>query len=459
VPRSLTAHLAAPLAALAALLLASPALAAPAARLALDSQLGRYMAVAGRGSGAYVYDLSEHRLLFASRSEVARPPASVEKLYTSTAVLERLGPLGRLSTTLLGVGQLAPAGVWQGNVYLHGGGDPTFGDDSFVRRYYGPGQGTPVSALVTQLLDRGVTEITGSVLGDESLFDNLRGGPTSGYAADRQVEGVLSASAYNRGATGNQRGLHAPAAFAAAMLVKALRQAGIAVLGGAGTGVAPAGAVMLAQARSPAMSTVLRLMDAPSDNYLAETLVKDLGAYVGAGGTTTAGAAVVRQTAAALGIHIGVVDGSGLSRADRTTPHQVATLLIKLSGTPLGPVLRNALAVAGHTGTLSDRMRATAASGRCQAKTGTLNHVSNLAGWCQSAGGHTLVFAILMSGIGTYTAHVLQDRMAVSIARYNDGVAVTPPAPSGPSGSTGPSGPAPAGPTASGGAPGSAARR
>jgi hypothetical protein len=64
-----------------------------------------------------------------------------------------------------------------------------------------------------------------------------------------------------------------------------------------------------------------------------------------------------------------------------------------------------------------------------------------------------------MSGIGTYTAHVLQDRMAVSIARYNDGVAVTPPAPTGPSGSTGPSGPAPAGPTASGGAPGSAARR
>ena len=41
--------------------------------------------------------------------------------------------------------------------------------------------------------------------------------------------------------------------------------------------------------------------------------------------------------------------------------------------------------MAGQTGTLSERMRDTAGQRRCQAKTGTLNGVSNLAGYCQSA--------------------------------------------------------------------------
>ncbi len=61
-------------------------------------------------------------------------------------------------------------------------------------------------------------------------------------------------------------------------------------------------------------------------------------------------------------------------------------------------------------------MRGTAAAGRCQGKTGTLTGASNLVGYCQSAGGHLLAFAIFNDGISTEAAHVFQDHMTISIA-------------------------------------------
>ena len=50
------------------------------------------------------------------------------------------------------------------------------------------------------------TRVTGSVDGDESYFDSLRGEPSSGYAPDPFLEGTLSALAFNRGASGSERG-------------------------------------------------------------------------------------------------------------------------------------------------------------------------------------------------------------------------------------------------------------
>ncbi len=74
------------------------------------------------------------------------------------------------------------------------------------------------------------------------------------------------------------------------------------------------------------------------------------------------------------------------------------------------------MAVAGRSGTLAFRMRGTSAQGRCQAKTGTLTGVSNLAGFCRAAGGHTIVFAIFTDGISIEAAHRVQDHFAISLA-------------------------------------------
>jgi D-alanyl-D-alanine carboxypeptidase/D-alanyl-D-alanine-endopeptidase (penicillin-binding protein 4) len=420
VPRDRIAKLLILLCGLLAVTVLAPATAAAGGGLAeLQSHLARQLALAGRADGAYVYDLTSKQALFSERATVMRPPASVEKLYTATTALELMGPTTRLDTTVYGVGHLAPGGVWEGNLYLRGGGDPTFGTASFVHSHYG-GVGATVQALVSQLVKTdGIHRVTGKIEGDESYFDSLRGEPSSDYQWDPFLEGTLSGLAFNRGETGSERGPHAPAAFAARALWGLLKAAGVKIVGASGAASTPAGATQLAQVPSPTLTQLLELMLPPSDNFFAETLVKDLGARYGGAGTTAAGAQVVMKTiASALGIDPHVVDGSGLSEEDKTSPYQVADLLTELAPTSIGTVLRGSLAVAGHTGTLELRMRGTRAAGNCQGKTGTLTGVSNLVGYCQAADGHTLAFAIFTDGIPTETAHTFQDNMTITIADY-----------------------------------------
>jgi D-alanyl-D-alanine carboxypeptidase/D-alanyl-D-alanine-endopeptidase (penicillin-binding protein 4) len=402
-----------------AVLLAPSAASAAGDVSELQADFAHQLALAGPADGAYVYDLTAKQALFSERATSMRPPASVEKLYTATTALEEMGASTRLATTVYGVGHMAPGGVWAGSLYLRGGGDPTFGSTSFIHNHYG-GVGASVSALVSQLVRTDhIRSVTGSIEGDESYFDALRGEPSSGYAWDPFLEGTLSALAFNRGETGSEHAAHAPAAFAARELRNALKADGVAIHGHSGAATTPPGAVQLAQAQSPTIAQLLGLMLPPSDNFFAETLLKDLGARYGGAGTTAAGAAVVERTiSTVLGIHPHVVDGSGLSEADKTSPYQVADLLVDLAPTPIGAVLREHMAVAGRTGTLELRMRNTGAAGRCEGKTGTLTGVSNLVGYCQAADGHTLAFAIFTDGIAIETAHTFQDNMAITVADY-----------------------------------------
>jgi len=384
---------------------------------ALQQDIGHQLALAGRADGAFVYDITAKKTLFSERADTLRPPASVEKLYTATAALGQMGANTRLSTSVYGIGHLAAGGIWEGSLYLRGGGDPTFGSSGFIAAHYG-GVGTSVSTLVSQLVRHdGIHHITGAIRGDETFLDSLRGEPSSGFAFDPFLEGTLSGLAFNRGASGSERGAHAPAAYAARALWRALKGDGVSIAGGAGAATTPAGATLLASAPSPTVTELLGLMLPPSDNFFAETLTKDMGALYGGAGTTSAGAGVIRRSVATLlGFSPRVVDGSGLSRADKTSPYQVVQLLAGLYPTALGTLLREHLAVAGRTGTLALRMRRTRAEGRCQGKTGTLEGASNLVGYCRAANGHILAFAVFTDAISTASAHIFQDHIAITLA-------------------------------------------
>ncbi|MGI8559478.1 MAG: D-alanyl-D-alanine carboxypeptidase/D-alanyl-D-alanine-endopeptidase [Solirubrobacteraceae bacterium] len=380
---------------------------APALIARTQAVLSRAMHHASASSGAYVVDYRAQQSLFAVHAETPRSPASVEKLYTTSTALAKFGLDGRLDTIVLASAPPDDQGVVRGNLYLRGGGDPTFGSERFSATAYGGG--ATVTALARALSDTAhITRVRGSIVGDESLFDTLRGGPATGFRIDSEI-GDLSALSFDRGQTG---GLGSPAAYAASQLAAALRLNGVAVDGKSITGTAPPAAKLAAAIGSPPMSTLIRLANLSSDNFFAETLLKDLGAQFGSTGSTSAGAAVARRWVGNLGIYPSIVDGSGLSRADRTSPRQVVDLLRATASSRLGPALRGSLPVAARSGTLRKRLRGTLAAGHCEAKTGTLSDVSALAGWC----GRRIAFAFLMTGMSVAKAHGIQDQMTAAIA-------------------------------------------
>jgi D-alanyl-D-alanine carboxypeptidase/D-alanyl-D-alanine-endopeptidase (penicillin-binding protein 4) len=118
------------------------------------------------------------------------------------------------------------------------------------------------------------------------------------------------------------------------------------------------------------------------------------------------------------GLHPKILDGSGLSRNDRSSPLEVVDLLREVWGTPVGRELVASLPTVGTEGTVRGIGLKTAAVGNCVAKTGTLNYVTNLAGYCHSRGGHTLAFALFVDGPDNGTAAFLESRLIGSIARY-----------------------------------------
>jgi D-alanyl-D-alanine carboxypeptidase/D-alanyl-D-alanine-endopeptidase (penicillin-binding protein 4) len=393
---------------------------ASAAASSLTKALQAGMRAAGRSSSAYVVDLTTGATLFSDGATVARLPASVEKLYTTTTALLRFGPNATLTTDVYGTGSLGPDGTWTGNLYLKGGGDPTFGSAGYDKYAYGGG--ATMQQLVANLVKAtGITAVDGSIIGDESYFDSDRGTPATNNRPNAYVEGELSALAYDRGlanTAGTAFQTH-PALFAADAFASALKAVHVKVpsTDRIFAGRTPGTAKLLTAVHSPRVSTLIKWTNAPSDNFFAEMLLKGLGAKFGGAGTTAAGVAVVKsEIARQFGIDPQFDDGSGLSYDDHTTPIQIETLLAKMAG---NANFTGSLAVAGETGTLQDEMTGTSAQGNCRGKTGTLQVVSNLAGYCTAANGDDIAFAFLMNNINPNTAHPIQDHMAEALVAYD----------------------------------------
>jgi D-alanyl-D-alanine carboxypeptidase/D-alanyl-D-alanine-endopeptidase (penicillin-binding protein 4) len=400
-----------------ALLALLPGTAAAQDEQFLVKRLTREMGFAGGWSGAYVANLTDGKPLFRWRQHNTRILASNTKLFTTAAALARYGTEGTLATTVLGNGELDTEGVYRGSLYLRGGGDPTFGSRRFTQKSYGGG--AAVEDLAVLLGEAGIERVTGRVYGDESVFDSLRGGPDSGYGVSIWV-GPLSGLSYNRGLfTEGGRGFQQnPPAFAASRLDDALEARGIRVRLKPRSGATPADTTLLATVPSPPMDRIVRITNKPSDNFFAETLLKDLAHQAGGAGTTARGARIAAGFARRLGSGARLVDGSGLARGNRASPFRIVRLLTAMSARDEFTAFRESLPIAGRDGTLYDRMRRGPARGRCQAKTGTLSNVSSLSGYCDARSGDTYVFSILMNGVYPTGARRIQDRMLQAIAKY-----------------------------------------
>ena len=382
------------------------ALLAPAdAAIALDAaqvrdRVMRQLRAAGPYSGGYARVLGGEDIV-AVRPDAPRIPASVEKLFITSSALLRWGPAEGLETRVVSDVPVEPDGTLPGDVWLVGGGDPTLSEAGLRR-------------LAGDVRRGGVLRIEGGVRADDSRFDRRRGTPRTNFRPDGDLGGRLGALLLHRGFQPD------PATYVATRFSRLLKAEGVRVGRRARIGTAPIrdDEATLAALGSPPMASLIRLTNVPSDNFLAEMLLKNLGASFGTRGTTGEGARVVRTTLDDFGIRPRIVDGSGLSRGNRTTPRQIVRLFERMDNQEIAASWRRSLAVAGRSGTVRRRMRRSAAAGRCHVKTGTIIGVSNLVGFCDTLGGR-VGFAWLMNGVNPYSARPLQDRMTAAVARYS----------------------------------------
>ena len=320
-------------------------------------------------------------------------PASNEKLLTAMGVLSLLPQTDTLVTEVRATGP-QDGGALDGDVVLVGGGDPTL-------QARGPHSLEDLAAAVKA---RGIDEVRGRLVGDESRYDHVRTAP--GWLPEHVPVfiGPLSALVVDR----NQ--LRPDADYAAdpvpgdlAYFRAALLRAGVRVHGPNAAAPAPAGSAVLAALPSPPIGDLVGEMLNQSDNLVAELLVKEVGHRTGGGapGSTAAGlAAITAAVQRELGVPLAGVaaDGSGLSRDDHRSPREWRTLLQAALARPWAERLVGSLPLAARTGTLVRRFAGTAAEGNVRAKTGWIDEARSLSGYLTTTGGRHVVFSVIVNG-------------------------------------------------------------
>ena len=324
-------------------------------------------------TGEVVYGKNTHKL---------HHPASTTKLFTTATALAKLGADYRFETTLY-----IDADVSEGianNIYLKGRADPVLQRNDIVK-------------LGDALLQTGIQSVRGKIIIDETYLDRVPEGP--GWMWDdrplqisalsiREIE--PDTNTWNR-------------AYACGHLLKtALMEGGINVTGEVVSGTVPSDAKVIVKHLSPPLADILKLMNKPSDNWIAELIFKTIGAEViGEPGTWQKGRQAVTEFLSEI---MGdpppyrFVDGSGLSRYNLLNAELLTDLLVHTyQNFALMPEFLAALPIAGVDGTLKNRMQGMYAEKVLRAKTGTLSGVSALAGYTVTADDEVFAFGILIS--------------------------------------------------------------
>ncbi len=350
----------------------------------------------------------------AVRADVGLIPASNAKLATAAAAVALLDPAARSRTAVVAAGGPDPAGV-VGSIALVGGAD-RFLSTAAVLATTGPTwDGPPAPTLLDTLADAvvaaGVRRVVGDVLGDAGRLDATPVVATwkPGYRRAGIVRPISALAVDGAGAYGDPG---AAAARAAQLLADLLIARGVEVTGG--VRAAPAGElapapVELAAIEGPTLADTLGVILRESDNTAAELVLREIG-RAGGDATTAGGAARVQAWLPSVGPAAAtatVTDGSGLDRGNRMSCRLAADLLG--SADPTGPLVTG-LAVAGRSGTLERRLRDSPVAGRVQAKTGSLEGVSTLAGFLTTDSGERVVFAWFVNADGPTARAVIEQR-------------------------------------------------
>ncbi len=450
----------------------------------LNQAIAAHPPIAHARIGVAVFDLATGAELFAHEADKGLNLASNTKLLTSTAALATLGGGFRWRTAVYADDLDDKTGKVARDLYLRGRGDPvlsandlaqlaadleargvrsiegqlvvdaTYFDNVTEPPHYAEqpnehaGFRAPIAAL-------GVARsaITVTVIGEPGGPGKVTIEPDAGdyvrvtksevktitegrtkiridakSKSDHLAIEVTGQIRVANGSYDTRKRIDDPARFAAKVFETALAAHGIKIGKRISFATVPVTAKLLAVHDSAALSTVLRAMNKESDNYIAESLLKTLGAE----SRTTPGPATWADGTTAVATYLGKLgfaagsyradNGSGLFDASSVSPHQlVAILRAAYKDFRVGPDLVSSLPTGGVDGTLARRWKDHPARGRIRAKTGTLDKVVSLAGYIGVDGSHEIAFAIVVNDIpqGQRNAvRAMADEMVNSLDAY-----------------------------------------
>lgn len=404
----------------------------------------------------YVEDLDKRTAILDFNADMARNPASTIKLLTTLAALDLLGPAYRWKTEVYLLGPLED-GVLRGDLAIKGYGDPFLVTEKFwtmlrelrqrgLRKiegnlviddsYFavpphdaGAFDNSPLRAYNVEpnalMLNLKVVNYHFSPRPEDGRVDlrvdpelsnlevvnqlRLTNGRCGGYqrgitvTANDTIDTVVFSGKFPSGCESYQMGRTAldHNRYAYGLFSHLWAQVGGEFNGELQRAAVAEGAEPMLVFDSQPLSDVISLLNKHSNNVMARQLLYTLGAEMaGAPGTEKAGRQVIHDWLGRHGLEFPEMvleNGSGLSREARIAPRHMGDLLRIGYRSQFMPEFLSSLSVAGIDGTLSRRYRGEPLMGMAHAKTGSLDHVSSLAGYLQTQSGRRLSVVVMLN--------------------------------------------------------------
>ena len=330
-------------------------------------------------------------------------PASSTKLITAAVALEVLKPEFVYTTKVHG--SIDAAGL-AADLFFVGGGDPLITRNEYVAsEKYPTTSGTSLEKLAASLVAAGLRRVTGSVVGVDTRYDDLRFVDVWPQDFHYTEAGPLGALVVDDGVVlGQTTKPDDPAVAAAVELQNLLNARGVLFGALPRRDVLPTNVPEIASIQSAPLTSVIQEMMVNSDNNTSELLLKEIGYASKGTGSTAAGLTAVKEQLVKWKLDKDVVlfDGSGLASDGRIPCDTFMSILNTFS-----TVMPNLMAIAGETGTIRDTFDGTAVAGKLRAKTGTLNGVKALVGYLPITNSDPVTFSLLInkSGIDNQSAY------------------------------------------------------
>lgn len=425
------------------------------------SQLEEMEEMRGASLAVSVVDLTSGKKVVQHNADLSLAPASVMKLVTTSSALVLLGKDFRFLTKVMYDSDISSDGVLNGNIYIVGGGDPTFSMEQLqsidwkslgikkvkgrviadarffdnrlaqekwvwedLGNYYGSGaaglslnrntyylsfkSGKPNSKTKVLGVEPEVPKLSISnevLAGELGSGDDayIFGGP---YSYEKVVRGTIPP---NRSKFTIKGSVPDPAYWAAWNLTNLLEDKGISVEGEPTTfRLSPEFTPMykstvIEEFTSEPLALIAKETNEKSVNLFAEAMLKMIGKQKKGEGKTAKGVEAVRELWEERGIDLSgfyMEDGSGLSRFNAFSANQMVALLSKMKKVKEGDAFFKTLAVSGKSGTFKSLCRGQLADGKIFGKSGTMKRVKCYAGYIKTNNGKQLAFTVMANNYG-----------------------------------------------------------